>query len=241
MFNSLILSRPRHQKSPFVSGTIMSTVVHGVLIWTAVMVTSKPDQLATSIDRDTTIIVFPTTGLRRREEQPLNRQYVAIQPMVETVRAIPRLNVPTAVSPIATASIFDPRDYLVEGVETPFARMAREVEQGGVIRPLRMEAVDEPPERIGGPSPRYPDLLRQVGTEGTVLLQFVIDTTGHVEPGSLVVISATHRAFEAPALEAALRSRYRPARVRGRTVRVLVQQAIAFTIAVKPSGAGGGP
>ena len=31
----------------------------------------------------------------------------------------------------------------------------------------------------GSPAPRYPDMLRSAGVDGMVLIQFVVDTTGH--------------------------------------------------------------
>ena len=91
-------------------------------------------------------------------------------------------------------------------------------------------AVDERPERLSGPYPRYPEMLRQAGIEGFVLLEFVIDTSGHVEEGSLKVLQSTNRAFEGPAKVVITRSLYRPGRVRGQPVRVLVSQRMGFTI-----------
>jgi protein TonB len=78
--------------------------------------------------------------------------------------------------------------------------------------------------------PDYPDLLRQAGIEGTVLIEVIIDTTGHSEPASLKVVNSTNRAFELAAKEAVLKSLYRPGRVRGQAVRVLVQVPINFGI-----------
>ncbi len=68
------------------------------------------------------------------------------------------------------------------------------------------------------------------GIEGFVLLEFIIDTTGRVEDGSVNVLQSTNRAFEGPARDVIRRSLYRPGRVRGSAVRVLVSQQIGFTI-----------
>jgi len=51
--------------------------------------------------------------------------------------------------------------------------------------------VDERPEVIAGFTPEYPDLLRQAGVEGTVVVEVVVDTAGHAEPGSLRVVRST--------------------------------------------------
>jgi len=90
--------------------------------------------------------------------------------------------------------------------------------------------VDEKPERVSSPPLDYPDLLRQAGIEGNVVVEVIIDTTGHAEPSSLRIIQSTNKAFELSAREAVLKSLYRPGRVRGQAVRVLVQVPIAFNI-----------
>jgi TonB family protein len=69
-----------------------------------------------------------------------------------------------------------------------------------------------------------------MGVSGRVVVLFVVDTLGTVEPGSLRVLSSTHAAFEAAAREAVLKSRFQPARIRGRPVRQLVQQPLSFHV-----------
>ena len=95
---------------------------------------------------------------------------------------------------------------------------------------LAAAEVDEPATVIQQPAPRYPPVLQQAGLEGRVLLEFVIDSTGHVEPGSLRVLERSRPGFDAAAEETILRSLFRPARVRGRAVRQRTLQAIAFRI-----------
>ena len=73
-------------------------------------------------------------------------------------------------------------------------------------------------------------MLRQAGVEGVVLLEFVIDTSGRVVEESVKILQATNRAFETPAKNVITRSLYRPGRVRGVPVPVLVQQQIGFSI-----------
>ncbi len=90
--------------------------------------------------------------------------------------------------------------------------------------------VEERPEYVTGPHPRYPDLLRQAGIDGRVLVEFVVDTAGHVERGSIKVLSSTNQLFDQPTREAIAASSYRPGRISGRAVRVRVQQPINFQI-----------
>ena len=58
----------------------------------------------------------------------------------------------------------------------------------------------------------------------------LIDTSGHVEEETIKVLQSTNRAFDGPAKDVIRRSVYRPGRVRGQAVRVLVSQQIGFTI-----------
>ncbi|MCH8937078.1 MAG: TonB family protein [Gemmatimonadetes bacterium] len=94
-------------------------------------------------------------------------------------------------------------------------------------------AVEVRPERISGPFPRYPEMLRQAGIEGRVLLEFVIKQDGTVDSSSLSVLESTNRAFEGPARAVIEGSLYTPGEVDGGPVRVLVSQQIGFTLAAK--------
>ena len=96
--------------------------------------------------------------------------------------------------------------------------------------PYLEAVVEERPERRRSPPARYPEVLRQAGIEGRVLLEVVIDTTGHAEPGSIRVITSTHQLFEGPAREVVQGSLYSPGKIKGRAVRVRVQMPINFSI-----------
>ena len=71
-------------------------------------------------------------------------------------------------------------------------------------------AVEVRPERLSGPFPRYPEMLRQAGIEGMVLLEFVIEQDGTVDSSSLNVLESTNRAFEGPARAVIEGSLYAP-------------------------------
>ena len=75
----------------------------------------------------------------------------------------------------------------------------------------------------------YPEVLKAAGIAGKVVVQFVVDTTGHVDPNSFKLISAPHPAFANSAKELVTKSVFRPGKMRGQAVAVLVQQSINFT------------
>lgn len=99
-----------------------------------------------------------------------------------------------------------------------------------------MEAVEERPAlRNAAEMQRvlqrlYPELLRDAGIAGQTQLQFVVDAEGRVEPGSVVVVSATHPGFESASLQAAEKFRFRAAKIGGRAVRVVINMPITWQL-----------
>jgi periplasmic protein TonB len=91
--------------------------------------------------------------------------------------------------------------------------------------------VEEPPVLLVSRPPAYPESLRRAGIGGRVVIEAVIDSAGQVEPGSVRVIASPERGFAAAAQDYVLRALFRPARVHGRAVRVLVRVPIDFTLA----------
>jgi protein TonB len=96
--------------------------------------------------------------------------------------------------------------------------------------PVEVGLVDDPPVLLAGRIPAYPELLRQAGVEGRVVLEAVVDTLGRVEAGSITVVAATHLAFVASARQALAGALFRPARVGGRAVRVRVRFPAQFML-----------
>ena len=77
---------------------------------------------------------------------------------------------------------------------------------------------------------RYPAILREAGIEGRVVFEFVVDTTGVVDPESIRVLSSTHQLFEMRARVAIERCRYRPGSQSGKAVRVRMTQGVNFLL-----------
>ncbi len=78
---------------------------------------------------------------------------------------------------------------------------------------------------------RYPDMLRAARVEGSVLAQFVVDTSGQAEPGSLKILRSSHELFAQSVKDALPAMRFTPAEVGGRKVRQLVQQPFTCSLA----------
>jgi TonB family protein len=93
---------------------------------------------------------------------------------------------------------------------------------------LAESMVDEKPTFLSGPPLQYPNLLRQAGVQGRVIVRAIIDTTGRAEPGSVQVVESPHPGFDQAARNAVLQARFRGGRFRGRAVRVLIEFPVEF-------------
>ena len=101
-----------------------------------------------------------------------------------------------------------------------------------VLRPpIYLESVvEQKPEPIEGPMLIYPEDLRRARVQGRVLVEAVLDTLGWAEPLSIRIVSSPHPGFDGPARGYMRWARFRPARVGGRAVRVLVRLPIDFKL-----------
>jgi TonB family protein len=84
--------------------------------------------------------------------------------------------------------------------------------------------------RADNPTPEYPASLRAASIVGEVLVQFVVDTTGRVDPATITVARTTHAQFGDAVRRWLVRTRYTPAEANGRRVPQLVQQEIGFSL-----------
>ena len=75
----------------------------------------------------------------------------------------------------------------------------------------------------------YPSVLRDSRVNGRVIIELVVDEDGVPVPGSARVIEASHPAFGEATLRVADRFRFRPARIDGTPVPVVVTIPILWT------------
>lgn len=80
----------------------------------------------------------------------------------------------------------------------------------------------------GGAEPAYPDDQLVAGVAGRALMEFVVDTLGTVELGTIRAVSATDSSFSAAARNALAHAEFTPAILGGRRVRQVVQMPFDF-------------
>ena len=76
----------------------------------------------------------------------------------------------------------------------------------------------------------YPPLLRDAGVAAHVTLRFRVEEDGRVEPATIEIADSTHEGFSEAARSVAKRMRFRPAKVNGYPVKVMVTFPMTFRL-----------
>jgi TonB family protein len=226
LFRRLLETNARASYLLAAEGYVISVVAHAAIIGGTMMATRqvKPSDLASSFT--------PVSYFVPRD------RIAGTRPKQERI---------TFVSPDARGGS---GSATVDDDATRF-RKAREVEPGPGLEELSSQlASDESPAPApsldsvmtvlevdsaaaryeDSAAPPYPPRLLEQRIEGTVGVQYVVDTTGLADTTSVVILSATHEDFANSVRSTLPAMRFRAAVMDGRKVRQLVQQLFAFRI-----------
>ena len=229
MFSNLIESAPGTHR-PMAQG-VLSLILHLAVGVGAVEASRRVATVITDGPRiDTTIYVVQPAPARPvvPDPDPAGAAESPVAAPVDPAVFAAPTTVPIGIPPVEPGPAIDPGRFVAA---VPSGRCALCVQTDSGLGAVYSEAsVDLPATVEWQPAPRYPSVLRAAGLGGRVVLQFVVDTSGRVEPASVTVLEVVHLAFGASAEEAVLRTRFRPARVRGQPVRQLVRQGVTFRI-----------
>src|SRR3989454_8184914 len=176
-------------KTGFASLAIHSAMIAGVVYGT-LHAAPRDDQ----IRMDTRVVLLA----------PQEQQNAPDPPPVQLADALPGFQpvavsaqIPTDMPPVDLQQRFDPKDYSGSGVED--SRASDIVVSGNEVYAEGL--VEERPALLSAPAPVYPELLKQAGIGGQVILPAVIDTTGRGEPPSVRIMKSSHPAVRPPTQE----------------------------------------
>lgn len=96
----------------------------------------------------------------------------------------------------------------------------------GISNLFNIGDLDQQPVARVRPAPTYPYDMRRAGINGTVVVEFIINTDGDVIQTQ--VVRSSHREFEMPALQAVQKWKFKPGRKGGRVVNVRASQLLEF-------------
>ena len=223
MFDNLIESGRKPEKKKFFGVGLISLTIHSLLIGAAAYATLGASQADQKVLLDT-LNVFIN---QQQEQKPPEQQVIMPDVPLKGFQTVVAPDViPTNIPPVNLQEHFDPKDYSGTGVEGGLATGM--VPTGNEVF---MEAiVEEKPAVLSGPTLQFPELLRQAQIQGRVLVQAIIDTLGRAEPPSVKVLQSPNPGFDQSAKSYVLKALFRPARVHGRAVRVLIQIPIDFRL-----------
>lgn len=209
-----------NQKARFGMG-VTSLALHAVLIVGAVYATLAARPTDTAVRIDTTVVL-----LSQEQKAPEAPKVQLVEPLKGFQTVVVPTVIPSNVPPIDLEQKFDPKDYTGIGVEGGRA--------DGLTPPdnaVYAEAVvEERPALLSAPPPPYPQILKLAGIQGRVLLNAIVDTSGKVEPNSIQIVKSPNPGFDLPARSWVLQALFRPARMRGRAVRVHITLPIDYSI-----------
>jgi protein TonB len=151
--------------------------------------------------------------------------------------------VPTDIGPPdPNQRAIDPRDFTGRGVEGGVGwgvvggtgPADQPMPEAGVTELLYLaETADAhftPAELAVPPTFVYPRVLAGAGVVGRVVVQFIVDTLGRVEPGSVRILETSHPAFAEATQSGVLEARFRPATFGGHVVRQLSRLPVRYSL-----------
>ena len=234
MFTRLLESNKKRQRR--LGGAVASTIVHTLLIALGVRAT----QLAAKPAPETKPLPDVVYTFERKQPASEERRLASTsQAKTSTDYVVPPKIVPPTImvfdsdvipaiggpSTLTRLGDFDPK-----GISTTIG--GGPASPNGGVGELFTEAVVE--KQIvaipGTATPRYPSSLQSAGLEGDVRAQFIVDTLGRVERGSVRVLDSTHELFASSVRDALVRARFKPAEAGGHVVRQLAEQTFTFRI-----------
>ncbi len=222
---TLVASRIKADKRNQMGVGTISLLAHVGIIAAVVYATAQAGGGVATVKTDTSMVFLAQPQAATPPPLPeLNAPLQGFQTLdVPTV-------IPTMIPPVNVTQHFDPRDYSGTGVEGGRADGAVPSTYGLATGLYTDAMVEEQPAPLSA-APKYPDAMRSLGVQGRVLLQAIIDTAGRVEPASIRIIQSPNPGFDQTVRDWALTARFRPARLHGHPVRVVVSLPFDFSTA----------
>ena len=220
-----------------------SVLTHALLITLAVMATRAVLGAPPVTAPDSAMLLFvpkppspPPPPEVKRESPP---GVIVADPPPKGFQTVAALtDIPKVIPPVDLSQRpLDPRDFTGRGLEGGVAEgvvggTGRAGPPGGELDAIYEATTNderfEPAILVSQPAPRYPGALETLGIEGQVMVEFVIDTTGRVQPPTIRILKSTHPDFAAAARVAVAGAIFRPAHLSAHAVRQLTRQSVRF-------------
>ena len=156
----------------------------------------------------------------------LERRIIAMQPVHRRLARLTAVAAPlVAAGALAFACSVHPEATTAPRPSGP-TRATTSAEGGYFEFQVEKRAVPLP----GSAPPRYPDELRKARIEGEVVAEFVVDTSGRVDPTTFKVLRSSHSLFTETVRTGLANMKFSPAEVGGRKVKELIEMPFNFSL-----------
>ncbi|HEX5436409.1 MAG TPA: TonB family protein [Gemmatimonadaceae bacterium] len=234
MFNNLIESKRKKDRSA--GGTAMSVIVHAVLILLVVVVTANAGQkmVEEHHQEDLKFVKVkpkaPPPPEKPPPPPPKNAVVTPPPPKGFQVVTAP-IKIPDKIPPIDLSKpVTNAADFSGIGQE---GGRANGVAGGKAVNTNKtyfaFQVEKQTMAKPGNPKPRYPEMLESAHVQGQVLVEFVVDTLGHVDMSQFKVIKSTNELFTDAVKRVLPQWKFYPAETGGHKVKQLVQMPLTFT------------
>jgi protein TonB len=149
----------------------------------------------------------------------------ALPPTLEELAKPPEAAKPAMV-PVAAASEAEVKAVTTDA--TNVVEVVRRTDETD-IPVVPFWKVEVKPQPINIPVPTYPDMARTAGIEGQAVVEALVDVDGSVADARILKPSG-NASLDQAAVDAAMRSKFSPARQRDKAVRVWVSIPFRFTL-----------
>jgi protein TonB len=233
MFENLIETKPKKAKT--LKATIISVVFHAAAITGAVVATLQAKEAIEKPRAEKVEFV----EMKKDEPPPPEKppepppEVVAAPPPPKGFQVLTApIKIPDVLPEIdLSKKMTDEADFSGKGVAGGIAKgVVGGTGPVGDQTYFEFQVEKQVAPAPGNSPPRYPDMLRSANVEGEVLVQFVVDTTGRVERGSIKILKSSHDLFTNSVQSALNGMRFYPAEIGGRKVKQLVQQPFNFAL-----------
>jgi protein TonB len=228
MFTHLLASKPPREGKAAAAATTASVIFHGLLIAAAVFATYAGIQSATQEEKQEEVTFI------KIEEQPppppppppeVKPPETKVEPKGFKTLAAPEV-VPVEIPPPDTMATNE-ADFSGEGVEGGSAEGEETFAEDQTFLQGQVSVLPKMTKIV---KPMYPEFLKKMEIEGTVVIQAVIKPDGRVEEVNppIKVIKKLHPQLDEAAVNALKQSEFSPALYGSRPVRVIMQIPYTF-------------
>jgi TonB family protein len=209
------------------AGTVTSVVVHAAVITFAVVATNPPEGFVQGISSlaNKVIYVAPPSRLPASEGSKAHLKYVDAAPEGDG-SGFARGPIGAEIEKQPAVLSPRPGDLGTEKVATVESRQFASYDTVYTIAEVDSAVAVDPQSA----APAYPPALLKLGVEGSVMVRYVVDSTGHADMSTLQVVRASRIEFAVAVREALPNMRFLPAKMGDKAVPQLVEQPFHFKI-----------